>query len=375
MSENNTKPARRIEMDYFRALAVIGLIFVHLVERFVLMEDYSAQHIAFDSVEGIISLVMEYCGIGACLFAFCLGIGLVYSRRKTALYLFKRGCLLFVIALVLSFIRDVLPVITLYLTTGTWVKEAHDILGWQLCSDILMYASLTFLFFSLVYKLKLKNIVVLGIGIVLLLAATVMPVLVTDNYLFQLIFGWFFWQDTGYSFFPVCSWLIFSIGGYLFGQKLKKQENFTVFYGKTLAVCAALLAVLTTVFILCGINPVNFFTLYQASLYHMNIFAAAWITCNIIIWLGALYFIATPLKDRWISKAALSMSRLLTVMYCIQWVIIGWASYIAAYLGLTPTTYLVAFLLVIPVTAASYLLGLLFVWKKQGKVQRTTSAN
>lgn len=355
-------PKRRLELDYFRVFAILGMIGIHLLENCIYLESYVNQNISYTSLSGISSLIIEYLGLGAAVFIFALGVGIVYSRRSTFSYLMKRGFLILAIALILQFICVGIPNLLYWIINGELWETPSEIFGWLFCSDILVFAAFAFMFFALVVKFRLNNLVVAGIPVLFLIIASLMPDIVSDNFIFEIFFGWFFWQDTGFSFFPVFSWLIFASAGYIFGKFLIKQESVRTVYTKVLAISLIVTVLLGLIYSLFGVDIISFFTLHEGQIYHQSLLSVLWVLPQIGIWLSVLFFLSLVLEGKKISDFAVKMGKQLTTMYCIQWVLISWTAYAADFAGLLPFDYPTVGVLLVVFTL---LTGLLASWFKK----------
>ena len=90
----------------------------------------------------------------AAVFMFLMGVGIVYSKRASAPFLFKRGIMILVLAYGLGLFRDLIPSYISYLVKGDpeILKEGfHEMLG----ADILQFAGLLFSFCG--HKVEIKS--------------------------------------------------------------------------------------------------------------------------------------------------------------------------------------------------------------------------
>lgn len=356
---------RQLELDYLKALAIVFMILVHTCERFVRMEIYIEPSINFVTPDGIFSFFLELTGIAAMAFMFCLGIGIVFSKRSTAKYLFKRSLIILAIAMFLRIFVDAVPLLIYYFTTGD-ASYLTSALEWFLADDILNFAFLAFLFFAFVKLFKLNNIIVFAIAVILLIAGWFVPVCFTDCYIAQALFGWIFWQND-YTFFPFAQWIIYPVCGYLFGQFLIKLENKDKFYFKTLIATAISIPVLTIVYTLCGIDVVSFITVYLGKIYDQNLLSVIWVMLIVFFVLSLMYFVSKKLNTGFIPRLATNFSKKINTIYCTQWLIIGWAYYfIAIPFNLIPISYLTAVFVALVIITAAYLIASKYLMIKEG---------
>ena len=322
---------RQFNFDFIKMLIIFGLVPVHLFERCMLLEDYSVNHVGFTSIDSILSTIVEFGDgtIGACMFMFCLGVGLVYSSRKSAKFLFKRAWIILVAAIGLNFLTD-----TLYLTIQGVTSQTPELLEeavlWLFCGDILSFAFLTFLFFALVRKLKLPNLAVIAIPAVLLIISSFIPKLIfPENPFLTEMVGWFVFQDCEYSFFPFMQWLIFPAAGYVFAQYLQKTENRDKFYGIVMLTGAVSFAGITAVSVLCGVDIVTFFTSFNACIYNKTLLSAVWSLSFVLFWSAFIYFLTRKVSPASrLHRLAENTSRRITVFYILQWALIGFLGYV-----------------------------------------------
>ncbi|HJJ39058.1 MAG TPA: acyltransferase family protein [Methanocorpusculum sp.] len=362
---------RQFNFDFIKMIIIFGLVFVHLYERCFLLEDYSVSHIGFDTVESGISTIVEFADgtIGACMFMFCLGVGLVYSRRKTAGFLFKRAWVMLAAAFGLALLTN-----TISLTILSQINQNPSLfeqgIWWLFCSDILNFAFLTFLFFSLVRKFKIPNIIVLAVPVILLIIAAFIPkMLFPDNIIASDLIGWFVFQDNGYSFFPFMQWLIFPAAGYVFAQALQKTNSREKFYGWVMLTGAAAFALITAVSVLCGIDIATFFSSHNGCIYNKTLLSALWSLSFSLFWAALIFFLTRKVKqDSRLHRFAEKTSRRITVFYCLQWIIIGFLGFwIFPALNMMPLNLIQYFTAAVIIIIVCYLLSGLILKKVQKK--------
>ena len=327
---NLPNTGRQFNFDFIKMIMIFGLIPIHLFERCLLLEDYSINHVGFTSIDSVLSTIIEFAdgSMGACMFMFCLGVGLVYSSRKTAKFLFKRSWVILAAALGLALLTNF---ISLFIQSQLYQRPElfEQALGWMFCCDILNFAFLTLLFFALVRKLNLSNIVVMAIPVILLIISFFIPkMLFPGNIIATDLIGWIVFQEGGYSFFPFMQWLIFPAAGYVFAQYLQKTENRDKFYGIVLLISAVSAGIITAVSALCGVDIVTFFTSYNAHIYNKTLLSAAWSLSFVIFWSSLIYFLTRKVSPASrLHKVAENTSKRITVFYCLQWIIIGALGY------------------------------------------------
>ena len=321
---------RQFNFDFIKMIIIFGLVPVHLFERCMLLEDYSVNHVGFTSIDSILSTIVEFGDgtVGACMFMFCLGVGLIYSSRKSAKFLFKRAWVILAAAIALALLTNT---ISLTIQSQIYQNPAlfDDAIWWLFCCDILNFAFLTFLFFSFVRKFNLPNIAVIAIPVILLIISSFIPkMLFPGNIIATDLVGWFVFQESGYSFFPFMQWLIFPAAGYVFAQYLQKTENRDMFYGMVMLAGAVSFAIITAVSVLCGIDISAFFTTYNAYIYNKTLLSAVWSLSFVLFWSALIFFLTRKVSPASrLHRFAENVSRRITVFYCLQWIIIGFLGY------------------------------------------------
>lgn len=88
----------------------------------------------------------------------------------------------------------------------------------------------------------------------------------------------------------------------------------------------------------------------------------------VLVWLPALWWLDRRLSWRFVPRYLTSLSRNITAVYVIQWLLIGW---MAIVLGFSELPSWIAALLAIPVLTASHLLALAYArvrasWRRAG---------
>ena len=95
-------------------------------------------------------------------------------------------------------------------------------------ADILQFAALAILVIALFKKLNLKPYVMVIIAALCSVAGQLLQWVSTGSTIGDIITG-FIWRSNDYSYFPLFSWLIFPVCGYVFGgiwQRLQNKETF-----------------------------------------------------------------------------------------------------------------------------------------------------
>ena len=100
-TKEKSNEGRQKELDFAKGIAIVFMIWVHINESYL-------SELASN---GMYSKVIEILGSppAAPIFMLLLGTGIVYSKRSTAIVLFKRGTYLLGLGYILNFLRDFVP--------------------------------------------------------------------------------------------------------------------------------------------------------------------------------------------------------------------------------------------------------------------------
>ena len=181
------------EFDYFKALLVFMMVFVHFYENF-----------SRDSI----TLTVEIIGfiLGADGFMLLMGIGMKYSRHQELSNYISRGINLITKGQVSNLLRYALPNIIAWKTTGNKIFISRALVFLQ--PDILTFAGISFLFLALFKIIKPP-----------------------ESFLMKQLMGYFIFTYTE-AYFPFCSYFIFVAIGYWLGRIYQKISNKDKFYNR-----------------------------------------------------------------------------------------------------------------------------------------------
>lgn len=266
-------------------------------------------------------------GPGAQMFMFLMGLFIVIGRTKTLKQIVIRSVLLGLSGYLLNLFRLVIPFYLNLLPAeyiGSLVLTSDLPLGWQLflIGDILQFASIAYLFCALLYK---YIPFILPIAIIMITVWWLSP-LTWKLQCGQPLFSWFFDLFTGLppkTFFPIFPWIFYPMLGLVCGCALKLQPSGIAFAG----------AIVTGIFfiilgkLLLFTEPVdwrnNFYRQGRGgTLLHGGI-ALLWTT----LFVGIAYLKA----DNPFFKLLHFLSKHITTIYVLQWIIIMWMFKIFGY--------------------------------------------
>lgn len=303
------------EFDLARAIAIILMIAVH-----TLFAIYNYNNEVFGAI--FTNLGSPFC---APIFMFILGANIFISRNNSPKQLFIRGLKMFLLSYIFNIVCHSLPFHILDLINNT-VNYGENTLHWAFAVDILTFAGLAFIFFSLVRYLKLNNKVLIVIGIVLCF----LNFYLVNNYQIDFdthpliaSFTSLFYNSSMPGYFSFFGWIIFPIAGYIFIQIRQKINNLNRFY--LLIGTISLL-----IFILMVIGTFKFnvgtYLIYPSpnnAYYYMHPYQALGYLFFSIAWLSILYFVSKVIPSC-LDKHINRLNKNLTIIYVVQWFIINY---------------------------------------------------
>ncbi len=321
-SKTRVNTERQFALDYAKGLAVIFMIVCHTIMYLSPGYRGTAAYAIGSSIMGGPST--------APFFMVCLGVGIVYSRRSTPLYLLKRGLQFLFGAYLLNVVRGSL---FLWLTGWLlgWSAEENGIgadLGAEaffatMIVDILQFAGLSFLFFALALKLKLKNWMLLAIAVVLQVVSHYFEGYDTGNEYGTALLGLLLptgaiEEEDCLSCFSFFVWAIYPVVGYCFGQLLQRVSDLNRFY-KYLFWPTLVLSV-TYIGILIGMGS---FMPFSNAYYWHNLIEVFFYLCIGFCILAAFHLYSANLPQI-LFKPLTPISLNITRMYCVSWCLILW---------------------------------------------------
>ena len=308
------------EFDLMKALAILGLPLVHLLEEGIYGNYVSA------GVQKLEAFIVALCIVGPSIFMMCMGFGLGGSRNspKSAL---RQGLRFLALGAILNLLRWILPGLLLWGVRGDPIA---DDICYFLVSDIYYFVGIFFVFYSLMLKLKLGTFEILATTIVMLTANTlltpVMPDIVTNQYLNSIVGNFIYVDET--SCFPLLSWAIFPTTGILLGEILKKAAD-----DKRASIMKQMLF----------FSPVIFVSyLVSLSLYGHDIMKVmvsplnSYITDlpNVVLMISLalflfalLYYVCKVIDKSRFMKFMVKISTYIVPFYMLQWILVSWIFY------------------------------------------------
>lgn len=202
------------EFDIARGLSIVFMILVHVYEEASVSESVALNYI------------MEIPGsyMASTVFLIILGANTVLTEKNPSA-LAVRGVKMLLISYLYNFIVYYIPYTAENLLfDNVWRASALNDL---VCTDILQFAALAFLFIALWKKLKINDIVVLVIicTLQILRMLFLADIWFEEGSYVQIWICGLFFGASNYSFFPFIPWIIYPSVGVLLGKAILKSKD------------------------------------------------------------------------------------------------------------------------------------------------------
>ena len=315
LADEPVNTGRQLDVDIAKAEMVLMLPFIHCIIECTSDEGLcSGIPYLFDTIIGG--------PFSAPMYLFAMGIGFVYSRKVTLLQQLKRGLTLIGIFYLNNTCRFLIPYLIGYEISGDAEHFIEPLFYRWLGNDVLLFAGLATIMVGIFRHLKLSDKAMLGIATAMTVAASLIGDVDTHSMFGNIFLGYFIGTDdaTGLviSDFPLLTWLIIPVAGFLFGKILIRVRDKDVFYR---IVCLPAIAI-PLIYFPIGIHfGWGMFGEGQNCYYHMMVWDIFVCICLDIGMLGVLHVISRIIVTE--AKIFLTgVSANITAIYCIHWVFV-----------------------------------------------------
>jgi hypothetical protein len=163
-----------------------------------------------------------------------MGMCFVYSHRQTPELWLRRGVTLIGVFYLGNTCRFLIPYLIGYKISGDREHFLDPLFYRWLGNDVLLFAGLAIITIAVFRYLRLSNKAMFGIAALMTVSATLIGDLDTHSMFGNIFLGYFVGIDdaTGYviSDFPLLTWLIFPVAGYVFGKVHVRVRYKVAFY-------------------------------------------------------------------------------------------------------------------------------------------------
>ena len=325
-------------LDLARGLAIVFMVFQHVQIMF-------AAGSGEDSALGVTFLLL---GTAPAAPVFMVAMGLLFgsSSRTGVRSGVVRGLQLFALGYVLNLARFAAPLLVLGdahaidVFGGTWWGPLFEI-------DILQLAGLSLIVLGPVKRYVRDPRLVLTLAAAVAIVAPLLWGVGGGNVALDPLWGLGEWVS-----FPLFPWLAYPLLGLaLAGFTARAASATRLLRGWALAGAGAALAGVALLPFAPGPGGILAFGDYYRSGLPVQLLLAGFV----LLWLPFLWWLDRRLSWRVVPRYLTSLSRTITAVYLIQWVLIGW---LAIGLGVFDQPSWVAALLGVAVLVASHLLAL-----------------
>jgi hypothetical protein len=274
-------------------------------------------------------------GPGAQLFMFLMGLFIVIGRAKTLKQIITRSILIGISGYLLNLFRLVIPYYlkllpASYISSLALIKDSP--VGWQLflIGDILQFASLAYLFCALLYRyiafFMPITIITITVWWISPLTWDLCPGQLPCTSFLNLFIGL-----PPKVFFPVFPWVFYPLLGLVSGCVLRLQPSRLILAG---AIATGLLLIIAGK-LLISTEPVN----WNNNFYRQGRGGTLLHSGISLLWIALFIGIAYLKADNAFLKLLNFLSRHITAIYIVQWIVIMWIFRVYGYnsLGLLPS--------------------------------------
>lgn len=308
------------EFEFLKAMAILGLPLVHI------MEEALEAGVASESLTAFGYAIIGLCAFGPSVFMICMGFG-IGGGKVSPDSIRRTGIQFLLIGAILNVFRWLIPGIIQSIAIGTNLLE--DVC-FCLQSDIYYFAGFFFIAYSYLKKWKCTTPQLLLISIVSLtvnnMLTPLMQRICTNDIVASLVGNIIYVDET--SCFPLLSWAIFPMVGVVFGEVLKKNtDEFREVFMRRVMDFSLMFFVAFTFFLWnydidimkVLVSPSNdYITDFP------NVLMLISLACFLI---GVIYYLCKAIGHTKFMEFMLKISAFIIPFYLLQWVIIAWIFY------------------------------------------------
>ena len=308
--KNKVNTSRQVELDIAKAFSIIFMVLSHcLLISYFISDSTSSVFKTFVNF-----ILGEPCA--APVFMFCMGVGIVFSRKSQPVLMIKRAIRLLFADYFINIIKFLIP----FFIAGFFINEWDilDIYGGLIIfvNDIFAFAALSLILLAIFKKFNFSYKKILFIAILMSVFGSFLRNMDFNNPMMNIFIGYFIGTNIDFSYFPLFNWFIFPAFGILYGDYFSRcldKNKFFKFWPIFLLV-SILFFVSTTMI------P-NAFLSDEYCYYFMTtldvVFCLIYIHGN----LGFCHWISKFLPEK-IRGMFTFLSKNITTIYLLQWFLI-----------------------------------------------------
>ena len=310
------KGNRWTEIDYLKVMAILLMPLEHCVECFSYFDEKEMSPVGFFQNS------MEFSWEFLCtnIFVITIGLGMALTRKSTVKGFLHRAANLFLLGVLLNFLRDVLT----YLILCVASKEEFDVvtlINSFFNNDILIFAAMAYLLTALLMKLKIPYVWFLPIGLLLqLVNGRLVGISIPDGAL--PIFIRFFTNFDGEGFFALFEYYAYVAFGFLVGKYLINRKPDHRAFVLSLMYSLTLIAAFYLGEIIYGIDSARSYDLSRQSPSTLfNLFPSALI---MVFFFSLFHFLHQKIGSGKVENVISFLGKDLNTIYCVHWLLIMW---------------------------------------------------
>ncbi|MCH5599510.1 heparan-alpha-glucosaminide N-acetyltransferase domain-containing protein [Niabella ginsengisoli] len=296
-----------------------------------------------DVKQGWLGLTLGFLseGPGAQLFMFLMGLFIVTGRRKPARFLLKRALILLFTGYMLNLFKLVIPFYAGWIPPQFFIENglivsSHTPLQLLLVGDILQFAAIAYPLCAWIAQQNKFLLLAFIVMAIVLLISPVIWELKADAVLLKtpllLLNG-----APPLTFFPLFPWLFYPLMGLITGGLVKKYAVKLKGYQLLIAGITMLLSG----WLLTNVEPVA----WQQTFYRLGRGGTLMHGGIVLLWLALFLWLAKHFKQNHFFSLLDWLSRSITIIYLLQWVVVFWMLPLFGYNRLSLLSSLTALLI------------------------------
>ena len=332
-------------IDVLKGIAVLLMIQVHIVELF-------ATDVIFNSFLGKLLLFFGGAPV-APLFIIIMGYFLGATKKNTV-DLIKKGLRIFCLGMILNIALNFNLIISVF------KGLLHvNLLPYIFGIDILIFAGFSVVIIALFKQQLQKNLVITFVCIIIFaglgnLLIQNIPTNTILKYISAIFIGSTYW-----SYFPIFPWLAYPLAGFLFYQ-IEQKYKFT---GLELTKTKLLFALLFLCLLIFTSKYAISISSNLQAYYHHGLLFFLWVIIFLSIYIYFANQVNNLIKNNSIINYFKWLGKHVTVVYIIQWVLIGNIGTEIYKTITSPIQLLMCFLAILLISTGLTYLGLLLIAK------------
>jgi hypothetical protein len=299
------------EIDFARGFTVLIMPAVHALLL------YSPVSIHAAATGKLMGFLAE--GPGAPIFMTVMGASFVFSKHNDLPSTFKRAGILLMAAYILNFFKFLIPLAAGWIPTQL-LSDFNIPTGtagmWHLLlmGDILHLAAISLFVLALVYLLPYYQHIALFLAFAVALLSPLLWGYHVENKVLNYV-GDLLWGNNSKVFFPVFPWITYPLLGLALGYYLKSRGDIVFTYAGIVGIL-----LVATGRLISASNPAyhwgDFYRAAQGgTLYYMGF---------LLCWLYGWHLAARWIPNNGFFHFLEYLSRHITTIYLVQWVLIFW---------------------------------------------------